>query len=125
MKFCWTTISVADFDKSLEFYTKVVGLPVDRLMTANPKMKLAFLGAGETKLELLWDATATAAKKGLGEGLSIGFEVDSADAFMADLRSRGVAIESGPHQPNPMVKFFYILDPDGLRVQFVENVKRS
>jgi lactoylglutathione lyase len=123
MKFCWTTIAVADFDKSLEFYTKVVGLTVDRAMTANPKMKLAFLGAGETKLELIYDEAAT--KRGFGEGISIGFEVESVDAFMAELRSRGVAIASGPHQPNPMVKFFYILDPDGLRVQFVENVKRG
>jgi lactoylglutathione lyase len=122
MKFCWTTIAVADFDKSLEFYSKVVGLTVDRTMTAGPRMKIAFLGAGETKLELIYDEAAT--KKGFGEGVSIGFEVESVDAFMGELRSRGVPIESGPHQPNPTVKFFYVLDPDGLRVQFVENVKR-
>jgi lactoylglutathione lyase len=122
MKFCWTTIGVSDFDKSLEFYTKVVGLAVDRTLTAGPKMKIAFLGAGETKLELIYDESA--AKKGLGGGVSIGFEIDSVEAFMAELRTRGVAIESGPHEPNPTVKFFYVLDPDGLRVQFVENLKR-
>jgi lactoylglutathione lyase len=121
MKFCWTTINVADFDKSLEFYTKVVGLPVARTMTANPRMKLAFLGDGETKLELIYDEAAT--KKGFGEGISVGFEVESVDAFMGVLRSRGVPIASGPHQPSPMIKFFYLVDPDGLRVQFVENIK--
>ena len=120
MKFCWTTINVADFEKSLEFYTKAVGLTVDRMLTANPRMKIAFLGSGETKLELIYDEAA--AKKGFGEGISIGFEVASVDSAMEDLRSRGVRIASGPHQPGPKIKFFYVIDPDGLRVQFVENL---
>jgi len=33
------------------------------------------------------------------------------EAAMADLRSRGVPIASGPHQPGPNIEFFYVLDP--------------
>ncbi len=28
MKFCWTTLRVSDFDKSLRFYRDLIGLPV-------------------------------------------------------------------------------------------------
>ena len=28
MKFCWTTLCVSDFDKSLRFYRDLIGLPL-------------------------------------------------------------------------------------------------
>jgi lactoylglutathione lyase len=122
MKFCWVTLSVADLEKSMDFYTKVVGLTVDRKVEPSPKMKIAFLGSGETKVELIYDQAGV--KKGMGEGISIGFEVESIESFMKLLKERGIPVASGPHQPNPSIRFIYVLDPDGLRVQFVENIKR-
>ena len=123
MKFCWVTISVKDLEKSLEFYTKVVGLSVDRMMNPNPKMRIAFLGSGETKVELIYDEGSKS--RDYGKDVSIGFEVDSIDTFMGVLREKGIEIESGPHQPNPMIKFIYVLDPNGFRVQFVENIRTA
>jgi lactoylglutathione lyase len=122
MKFCWITINVRDFEKSLEFYTKVAGLSVDRMMNPNPKMKIAFLGSGETKVELIYDDVNSS--RNYGKDVSIGFEVDSIDAFVGILKEKGIELESGPHQPNPMIKFIYVLDPNGFRVQFIENIKR-
>ncbi len=123
MKFCWITISVKDFEQSLEFYTNVVGLPVERMMNPSPKMKIAFLGSGETKVELIYDeATST---RNYGKDVSIGFEVDSIDAFMGVLKGKGIELESGPHQPNPTIRFIYVRDPNGVRVQFVENMPRA
>lgn len=49
--------------------------------------------------------------------------------FSYDLYSRAddkyhkTEVHSGPFQPNPSVSFFYILDPNGLKIQFVENIK--
>jgi lactoylglutathione lyase len=123
MKFCWITINVRDFEKSLEFYTKVVGLSVDRMMNPSPKMKIAFLGSGETKVELIHDEAS--GSRSYGKDVSIGFEVNSIDAFMGVLREKGIELESGPHQPNPMIKFIYVLDPNGFRVQFVENTRTA
>ena len=123
MKFCWITINVKDFEKSLEFYTRVVGLPVDRMMNPNPKMKIVFLGSGETKVELIYDEVSST--RNYGKDVSIGFEVDSLEAFMGALREKGIALESGPHQPNPTIKFVYVLDPNGFKVQFIENIKRA
>jgi len=123
MRFCWITINVKDFEKSLEFYTGVVGLTVDRTMNPGPKMKIAFLGSGETKVELICDEVSSS--RSYGNDVSIGFEVDSIEAFMGVLREKGIALESGPHQPNPGIRFIYVLDPNGFRVQFVENVRKA
>jgi lactoylglutathione lyase len=123
MKFCWVTITVKDFEKSLAFYTTVVGLPVVRMMDPRPGMKIAFLGSEETKVELIYDDGG--APRNYGGDVSIGFEVESVDAFMGVLKEKGIQIESGPHQPNPTIRFIYVLDPSGFRVQFVENVRKG
>ena len=120
MKFCWVTISVTDMDKSLEFYTKAVGLPVVREMRNGPERRLAFLGTGDTQVELISDPVRK--ERSFGRDISIGFEVESVDAKIAELKALGIAVESGPFSPIPAIKFFYVLDPDGLRVQFVQNL---
>jgi lactoylglutathione lyase len=122
MKFCWVTINVKDMEKSLDFYQGVVGLSMDRMMKPNPAMQIAFLGAGETKVELIYDPKPDALV--FGKDVSIGFEVESMDSLIETLKARKIEIVAGPFQPNPMVKFIFVLDPDGMRVQFVENAKR-
>jgi len=112
---------VGDMEVSLGFYKDVLGLPLERRMRPGPDMDIAFLGAGETKVELIWSAGRK--NQGFGTDISLGFEVPSLDAAMEELKRKGVAIASGPFQPNPTIRFFYVLDPDGLRIQLVENVR--
>lgn len=57
-----------------------------------------------------------------GADISLGFEVNSVDQMMELVKSKGIAMHSGPFQPNPHVKFFFVLDPNGLKIQFVENI---
>ncbi len=120
MDFCWVTINVKDMEKSLAFYRDVVGLPVHRTMKPMPGAEIAFLGkAGGTQVELIRNDKN--ANPSYGADISLGFVVESADAAMADLKAKGVAIHSGPFSPNPSIKFFYALDPNGLKIQFVEH----
>lgn len=120
MKFSWCTIKVKDLEESLKFYQEIVGLNVDHRFKAGPN-EIAFLGNGETKVELIHDATAD--KVNIGEDISLGFEVESVDKMMGFLKEKGIPIHSGPIQPSPQVRFFFVLDPNGLRIQFVENVE--
>ncbi|MHB0896342.1 MAG: VOC family protein [Spirochaetales bacterium] len=120
MKFCWTTINVTNMEKSLGFYRDIVGLPIARRMKPNPDMEIVFLGSGETQVELIYEAKNKTVS--FGRDISIGFVVESLDAFAELLKSAGVQVFAGPFQPNPSVKFIYLLDPDGLRVQFVQNM---
>ncbi|MCK9547720.1 MAG: VOC family protein [Sphaerochaeta sp.] len=118
MKFLWTTIDVIDLDESVRFYEEIVGLSVSRRVTGGPS-NIAFMGDGETKVELITHAGAT--PKGVGAGISIGFAVDDLDEKIAFLTEKGIAIAEGPFSPNPSVRFCYVHDPNGVRVQFVEQ----
>ena len=118
MNFCWCTISAADFEKSLQFYTEIIGLPVTRRMAAGPGVEIAFLGEGETKVEIIGGRKEPAEK----EGISLGFEVASLDETMDFIKGKGIPVDGGPFQPNPHVRFFYVRDPDGVKIQFVENM---
>ncbi len=120
MKFCWTTIKVTNMEKSLRFYQEIVGLPVNRHFGAGTDMELAFLGEGETQVELIYNKGVNEAN--LGKDISLGFEVESLDEMMSFVKEKGIAVHSGPFQPNPHVKFFYVTDPDGLKIQFIENM---
>lgn len=107
--------------ESLKFYQDIVGLTVDRRFKAGPDTEIAFLGDGETKIELICDANRL--EINIGSAISWGFTVDSVEAMMRVIQAKGLAIHDGPFQPNPQVRFFYVLDPNGLRIQFVENIE--
>lgn len=120
MKFCWTTIRVKNMEESLQFYQEVVGLTMIRRFESHPGSEIAFLGDGETKVELICNANQQTVN--LGEDISLGFEVESLDEKVEYVKAKGIQVQGGPFQPNPNVKFFYILDPNGLKIQFVENM---
>lgn len=120
MKFCWTTIMVNNMEESLKFYQEIVGLKLDRRFDAGPNGEIAFLGEGETKVELV--CSREERRVNIGQDISMGFEVDSVDRMIEFVKANGIEVHSGPYQPNPHVKFFYILDPNGVKIQFVENM---
>jgi len=123
MKFCWVTINVKDLERSLSFYRDIIGLPVGRKMKPNPDMEIVFLGSGETQVELICGKKAGPVH--VGKDISLGFEVESIDKFSEVLKEQNIPVNSGPFQPNPFVKFLYLLDPDGVKIQLVENIRQG
>lgn len=119
MKFCWSTITVNDMEASLSFYRELVGLPLDRRFAAGGA-EIAFLGEGGTQVELICDKSRPA--PGKVEGISLGFAVPSLDEMMKRAGEKGIEIESGPFQPSPQVRFFFVKDPNGVSIQFVETL---
>jgi lactoylglutathione lyase len=120
MKFCWSTLRVNNLEESLDFYQKIVGLKSNRRFKTDENTEIAFLGNGETKLELIDNNENNDVN--YGEDISLGFEVDSLEDKMNHLKENSIDIESGPIQPNPNIKFFFVKDPNGLTIQFVENI---
>ncbi len=120
MKFCWTTIIVKNMEESIQFYQDIVGLKINRRLNAGPGVEITFLGDGGTEIELMTPAQER--NLNYGTDISLGFVVDSVDRSMAELKEKGITIVGGPFSPNPHVKFFYVLDPNGVKVQFVENL---
>lgn len=119
MKFCWSTLTVKNMEESLKFYQEIIGLGLNHKFQAGPGMEIAFLGDGETKIELIYDKEVK--EVNMGEHISLGFEVSNLDETMELVKEKGIAIHSGPFQPNPNTRFFFILDPNDLKIQFVES----
>lgn len=119
MKFCWCTIHVSNMKASLKFYQEIVGLEIDSNINGENGLEIYFLGKGETKVELIYDP----ADKGtpISQNISLGFQVESVDQKMAFVKENNIPIHSGPFKPNPYIEFFYVTDPNGLKIQFVEN----
>lgn len=111
---------VKNMEESLKFYQEVIGLTVDKRFKAGPGTEIAFLGDGETKIELICNENNK--EVNVGQDISWGFEIESVDEMMEFVKNKGIDILSGPHQPNPHVKFFYVTDPNGLKIQLVENM---
>lgn len=119
MKVCWIMIMVKNMNESIRFYNEILGLPVNKRFGGKLGPEIAFLGDGETQIELV----CYEGKENIliGPDVSIGFDVPSIDDLMKFLQQKGIPIHSGPFQPSEKIKFFYVLDPTGLCVQFVER----
>ena len=120
MKFCWSTLMVNNLDESLTFYQDILGLNVNRRFIAGPCVEIAFLGDGDTKIELICDKSIK--KVNLGQDISLGFIVSSVNETLNFIKEKGIDIKGEIIQPNPHIKYFYILDPNGLKIQLVENI---
>jgi len=121
MKFSWTTINVSNMEKSLAFYQDILGLKLNRSMKPSPDRELSFLGSEETQVELIWNREIQ--DIGFSKHISMGFETGSLDETIKELKEKGITDITGPLQPNPFIKFIYITDPDGMKIQILENMK--
>ncbi|WKY48678.1 VOC family protein [Eubacteriaceae bacterium ES3] len=120
MKLGWVTLMVKNLDESLAFFMDVVGLAITRRIQAGPGVELAFLCDGESQVELICNQNNPEINP--GNAISLGFEVNSLEAKMASLKEQGIEILGGPLKPNPHIQFIYVLDPNGFKIQFFENI---
>ena len=122
MAFLWTTLHVRDLEASIKFYQETAGLILRRRFSPAPGTELAFLGVGETEIEL-YHARGESLPGNI-EGISIGFATDDATALREELLEKGEKV-SPMISPNPSLQFFYTKDPDGINVQFVEDLRKN
>lgn len=113
----WITLRVRDLEASLHFYNNILGLPIERRFESRGR-EIVMLGTeGQPKIELI-QSTDQVLKPA---GVSVGFEVVSLDEAIAHLNKQGIPVARGPITPNPRLRFFYVLDPDGFEVQIAEH----
>lgn len=114
----WITLRVRDLEASLNFYNRILGLPIQRRFESRGR-EIVMLGTeGQPKIELIQSNDQVLKPEC---GVSIGFEVESLDGAIENLKSQGIPIARGPITPNPRLQFFYVLDPDGFEVQIAEH----
>lgn len=126
MRILHTMLRVGDLDRSIDFYTNVLGM---KLLRRNDypdgKFTLAFVGYGPESegavLELThnWDTTAYDLGTGYGH---VALEVADAYAACAEVKKRGgkVTREAGPMKHGTTVIAF-VEDPDGYKIEFIQK----
>jgi lactoylglutathione lyase len=120
MDFAHVTLLVNNLEDSLQFYQEVIGLPVKRRFSLTPGLEIVFLGNGQTEIELICDQAQ--ADIDYGQAISLGFAVQSLEETANLMKEVGMEM-SQIFSPSPQVKFFYVSDPNGLRIQLIEWVK--
>ncbi len=116
MKFLHMTIQTNKFEEEIEFYQDVVGLSIVRDLR-DKGADLVFLAdrEGDTEVEIISNPDADNTGN---QYLSIGFKADDVHAKRAELETNGLA-PTPMISPNPSVEFFFVIDPAGVKVQFM------
>ena len=130
MRILHTMLRVGDLQRSVGFYTEVMGMKLLRT-TDRPEQKytLAFVGYGdETQgavLELTYNYGVDAYDVGGGFG-HVAVEVDDAGAACAAVRAKGgvVTRDAGPVKGGTTVIAF-VQDPDGYKLELIERKRAS
>jgi lactoylglutathione lyase len=126
MRLLHTMLRVGDLQRSIAFYTQVMGMTLLR-RSENPEYKysLAFLGYGRNpehaELELTYNHGVSSYELGTAYGhLAIG--VPDAAAACERIRAGGgnVTREAGPVKGGSTVIAF-VTDPDGYKIELIER----
>ncbi|MEK8088708.1 lactoylglutathione lyase [Thermithiobacillus plumbiphilus] len=130
MRILHTMLRVVDLERSLAFYTEVLGMRLLRRKDyPEGKFTLAFVGFGaesETAvIELThnWDVESYEMGNAFGH---IAIEVDDAYAACDEIRRRGgrVVREAGPMKHGSTVIAF-VEDPDGYKIELIQHQSSS
>lgn len=129
MRILHTMLRVGDLEKSLAFYTEILGMRLLRRKDyPDGKFTLAFVGyqdeADGAVIELThnWDTSSY----NLGDGYGhIALEVEDAYKACEEIKARGgkVTREAGPMKHGQTVIAF-VEDPDGYKIELIQKKSR-
>lgn len=128
MRILHTMLRVGNLQRSIDFYTQVLGMSVLRRKDyPEGRFTLAFVGYGdeskEAVLELTHNWDTDHYEPGTGYG-HVAIQVDDAHKACAEVRKRGgkVTREAGPMKHGTTVIAF-VEDPDGYKIEFIQKPK--
>ena len=126
MRFLHTMLRVGDLQRSIDFYTQVLGMQLLR-QTENPQYKytLAFVGYGanpeHAEIELTYNWGVDSYEQGTAFG-HIALGVPDVYAACEKIRAAGgnITREAGPVKGGSTVIAF-VTDPDGYKIELIER----
>lgn len=129
MRMLHTMLRVGDLEKSIAFYTEVLGMKLLR-QSENPEYKytLAFVGYGDesenTVLELTWNWDTDSYDLGTAYG-HIALEVENVYEACDKIRAKGGVIS---REPGPVkggtTEIAFVRDPDNYAIELIQKKER-
>lgn len=130
MRILHTMLRVGDMQRSIEFYTKVLGMKLLRTSDNEEyKYSLAFVGYGDESsgavIELTYNWGVTKYEMGTAFG-HIALGVDDVAATCEAIKQAGgkVVREAGPVKGGSTIIAF-VEDPDGYKIELIQNKQAS
>ena len=121
-----TMVRVADLDRSIDFYTRLLGMSVQR-RRENPAEQVAYVGYGDEGPHHTIELTCETDHKGPfdhGDGYGhVALGVSDLSGLCEMLEKEGVEFRHplGPIRPGSPVIVAFIRDPDGYEVELTKR----
>ena len=126
MRVLHTMIRVGDLKRSIDFYTRVMGMTLLRT-SENPEYQysLAFVGYGDESTSSVIELTYNWGTEKYDHGTAFGhiaIGVDDVAKMCEDVRQAGgrVTLEAGPVKGGKTIIAF-VEDPDGYKIELIQN----
>jgi lactoylglutathione lyase len=124
-KLLHTRMRVDDLERTVKFYTEVLGLELQDLRVSPRGAKLAFLKTpgSEELLEITYfpDSGPVKVQPDL---MHLAFEVESLEAYGKYLESKGIKFSDGPTVSKSTGSVFAFIDaPEGYEIELIQRAK--
>ncbi len=121
-KFLHTRMRVSDLDRTIRFYTEVLGLEVLERKTSPRGSQLAFLKVPNSDELIELTSFPPSGPVRVQEDLvHLAFQVESLEDTIAALGAKGVPITDGPTTTSSGSRFIFIDAPDGYEIELIER----
>ena len=121
-KLLHTRMRVSDMDRTIAFYTEVLGLEVLERKTSPRGSHLAFLRVPNSEeLIELCSFPASGPVHVQEDLVHLAFQVENLDDTIASLHKKGIKVTDGPTTTSSGSRFIFIDAPDGYEVELIER----
>ncbi len=120
-KYLHTRFRVADMDRSVCFYSDILGMEVVERKTSPRGSQLVFLRFPETDCELELCSFPDSGAVDVPEDLvHLAFQVQDLKVCVGKLESAGIPITEGPVEMESGTRFIFTEDPDKYEIELMQ-----
>ncbi len=112
---------VHDMDRSIDFYSRILGMEIISHKTSPRGSKLVFLRFPDTNCELELCSFSDSGNFEVPEDLvHLAFQVEDLEQCIANLQKEGVPITEGPIETKSGTRFIFTEDPDKYEIELMQ-----
>ncbi|MCL2021043.1 MAG: lactoylglutathione lyase [Betaproteobacteria bacterium] len=129
MRILHTMLRVGDLERSIAFYTEILGMKLLRRKDyPDGKFTLAFVGYGKESDNTVIELTHNWGKAFYDQGNAFGhiaIEVEDAKKTCAEIRAKGgkILFDAAPMTYDAAIIIAFIADPDGYAIELIQKAK--
>lgn len=123
-KLLHTRMRVNDLERTVKFYEDIIGLKVARRSVSPRGAQIVFLATPnsdeEIEITFLPNSPGVQVQPDL---MHLAFEVDSIEAFAADIAKKGYQLSDGPTKTSSGAVIAFVDAPEGYEIELIERAK--